>query len=310
MILGKASLASLALGLLVCGSALGCSICRCGDPTFNALGNEGVPQSGFRVALDWDRLEKSQGSAATGDLETLTEERLTLLAAYAASERVAIFARVPYSWRDLREAEDGEVERSKSSGFADPEVYGQIRLWSSAFEGDVGQRASLFAVVGVKTDLGKDNLQRGGERADEHVQPGTGSNDLFGGLAGSYQLNPQSALFASFQYRSTGRNDASYRYGNVWLANLAFERKLSPRLDSAIELNYRHTDRDSVDRFDVRDDNTGGSIAFVTPRVLFNIAGGWVARVSVQLPLSQRSLNGSQDEDPVINLGVTYLIGR
>jgi len=42
--------------------AFACSICRCGDPTFNALGNEGVSQSGLRIALDWDQLEKTQGA--------------------------------------------------------------------------------------------------------------------------------------------------------------------------------------------------------------------------------------------------------
>ena len=29
-----------------------CSICRCGDPTFNALGKEGYVTKGFRLALD------------------------------------------------------------------------------------------------------------------------------------------------------------------------------------------------------------------------------------------------------------------
>ena len=59
---------------------LACSICRCGDPTFNALGKEGVAQTGFRVALDWDEAEKTQGAA--GERDSLHEERETLLMAF------------------------------------------------------------------------------------------------------------------------------------------------------------------------------------------------------------------------------------
>ena len=75
----KAQLLVTMASIVGCISSLACSICRCGDPTFNARGNEGVPQTGIRVAVDWDRLEKSQGSSATGDFESLTEERITLL---------------------------------------------------------------------------------------------------------------------------------------------------------------------------------------------------------------------------------------
>jgi hypothetical protein len=301
------------LGLLAAASAClmglqanACSICRCGDPTFNALGNDGVPQTGFRLALDRDRLEKQQGSRATGDLEELEEERVTALVTYAVSDRIALFGRVPYTRRELTEAEDGG-EKVTTSGLADPELYAQVRLWSSPFEGEVGQRASLFGVFGVKTDLGENRLRRDGERADEHSQPGTGSNDLFAGLAASYQVDPRSALFASFQYRSTGRNDFDYRYGNVWLANLAYEHKLRAGFDGVLELNYRHTDRDSIDRDSGLDDNTGGSIVFVTPRLLFSLGKGWVVRASAQIPLSQSSLNGAQDESTVVSLGITYL---
>src|SRR5689334_15551758 len=78
-----------------CPSTFACSIARCGDPTFNALGNDGVPQSGLRLAVDAERLEKSQGALDDGEFEQLTEERVTLLAAYSVTERFALFARVP-----------------------------------------------------------------------------------------------------------------------------------------------------------------------------------------------------------------------
>src|SRR3954471_21632376 len=114
-------------------SALACSICRCGDPTFNALGKDGVAQTGFRAALDWDQVEKTQGPPDERD--SLREQRETLLMAYGVSDRFDVFARIPYSQRHLTETDGGELERSSASGLADPEIYAQARLWSSPFEG-------------------------------------------------------------------------------------------------------------------------------------------------------------------------------
>jgi hypothetical protein len=289
--------------------ALGCSICRCGDPTFNALGLTGVSLEGVRLALDWDSVEKTQGSAEGGELESAKEQRMTLLLGYNISPDWGVYARLPRSQRDLLEVEDGEEARTHTTGFGDPEIYAQRRLWSSPFEGDVGVRASLFAVAGVKTSWGDNDLSRDGERLDEHTQPGTGSTDWFGGLSGSYQLSRRSALFASVQYRATGANDAGYEYGDVTLANVALEHKLAAHWDGVIETNYRHAGRDRPGFGEAPDQNTGGSVLYLTPRLLVNLGPAWVLRAAVQIPVATH-LNGAQDEDPVYNLGVTYLLKR
>jgi len=295
---------------MVCAApAFSCSICRCGDPTFNALGKEGVAQTGLRVALDWDEVEKTQGSTANNDLDKLREQRTTALLAYGVSDRLSLFARVPYSERELTESGGGDIERTDTSGLADPELYGQVRLWSSPFAGDVGMRTSVYAVGGIKTDWGRNNVSRDGERLDEHAQPGTGSTDWFGGLAGSYQLNPRSALFASVQYRLTGRNEFGYRYGRIGLANLAYEHKLGGRWDAVLEANYRHSGKDEISAAGEMDPDTGGSMLYATPRILFDAGHGWVLRAAAQIPLTQSGLNGEQEEKTVVNLGVTRLLG-
>jgi hypothetical protein len=206
--------------------------------------------------------------------------------------------------------EAGEAEHVSASGLADPEIYAQYRLWASPFEGDVGMRASLYVVGGLKTGWGENDASRDGERLDEHVQPGTGSTDWFAGLSGSYQIDPKSALFVSTQYRHTGRNDAGYRYGRTTLVNVAYERKLTSRWDTVIEANYRHAGRDQVDDTGLLDADTGGSIVYVTPRILFDLGSGWVARASAQVPLSQASLYGAQDEKTVFNVGITKLFAK
>jgi hypothetical protein len=283
-----------------------CSICRCGDPTFNALGKEGVSQSGLRLALDWDQTDKTQGNPADA-FDALHEQRLTVLAAYGFSDRFGVYARLPWSQRELTETAGAESGQSQARGLADPEIYGQVRLWNSAFEGDVGTRSSLFAVFGVKTPWGENNASKDGKRLDEHVQPGTGSTDWFGGLSGSYQINPKSAVFASVQYRLTGRNEAGYQYGRVALINLAYEHKLGARWDGVIEANYRHSGFDQIDASGETDPDTGGSMVYITPRLLLSAGQGWVLRAAAQIPLSQSGLNGYQHEKTVFNLGVTRL---
>jgi hypothetical protein len=294
------------VGAAITMPALACSICRCGDPTFNALGKEGVAQSGWRVALDWDLVKKTQG-IPDDEFDSLREQRSTLLVAYGISDAMGVFARLPYSQRELAETEDGVTEVTRNSGLADPELYGQVRLWHSNFEGDVGVRSSVYAVLGVKTDWGTNDAIKDGERLDEHAQSGTGSTDWFVGLSGSYQINRRSSLFASTQYRHTGRNDFGYRYGRVTLLNLAYEHKIGTRWDAVIEANYRNAAGDQIDTSGTIDPNTGGSITYLTPRVLFHVGGGWVLRASAQIPVLDSGLHGRQDEKPVVNLGVTRL---
>jgi hypothetical protein len=302
-------LGAIGMGAILSLPAQACSICRCGDPTFNALGKEGIAQTGLRLAIDWDQVEKTQGSPDDA-FDELHEQRITLLVAYAVSDRVNLFARVPYSQRELTETEQGESERTRHSGLADPEIYGQVQLWASQFDGAVGIRSAIFAVAGVKTNWGENDASRNGERLDEHVQPGTGSTDWFAGLSGSYQIDPHSAVFASAQYRHTGRNDFGYRYGRIALFNVAYEHKLGTRWDAVLEANYRSAQHDQVDSFGTLDPDTGGSIMYLTPRLLFDAGHGWVVRASAQLPLSNSGLNGAQDEKAVVNFGITYLMNR
>ena len=298
-------------------SARACSICRCGDPTFNALGSNVYATGAFHIALDWDRLSKEQGlfhpdeehgarllprHEGHGETETLVENRVTATLSYSFAERLNVVARIPYSFKTLTEGE----EITDTHGFADPELYALVRLWSSSFGPGLGRRTWLSALAGVKTAWGRNEIVQDGERVDEHAQPGTGSTDLFGGLAFLHLFDEKSALFASAQYRGTGTNDFGYKYGDITLANVAYERKLTEWLDAVLELNYRYAGRDQVDTHGTEDPNTGGSILYLTPRAVFDLGKGLVARVGVQIP-TWRNLNGEQTERAVVNAGLTYL---
>jgi hypothetical protein len=297
--------------------ARGCSICRCGDPTFNALGTDVYKDGAFRVSLDWERFDKEQGllaeegapAAKHGDegaaagREAVIENRFTTALSYTFGERAVAVARVP--WSSRRTSEVGSPTGT-SRDLADPELYALVRLWSSDFTGGLGRRAWLSALGGVKTAWGKNDLARGGARLDEHLQPGTGSTDWFGGLSGLYLLDTRSSLFASVQYRRTGTNDFAYRYGDTRLVNFGYERKLGRIWDAAVELNFRDAGEDRIDAGGTLDPNTGGRLLYLSPRLIVDLGKGLVGRLAVQVPV-YKSLSGDQRERAVANVGLTYL---
>ncbi|HEY3570375.1 MAG TPA: hypothetical protein VGP73_20760 [Thermoanaerobaculia bacterium] len=298
--------------------ARACSICRCGDPTFNALGTDVYKDGAFRVSLDWERFDKEQGlfgeeetpAAKHGKAESLPgresviENRFTTALSYTFGERAIAVARLPWSTRSTSETGIGTTGTSQD--LADPEIYGLVRLWSSQFTGGLGRRAWISALGGVKTAWGKNDLAQGGERLDEHLQPGTGSTDWFGGLSSVYLLDSHSSLFGSVQVRRTGTNDFDYRYGDSTLANLGYERKLGRIWDAAVELNFRNAKEDRIDATGTLDPNTGGRLLYVTPRVIVDLGKGVVGRLAIQVPV-YKDLNGDQRERTVANVGLTYL---
>ena len=306
--------------LLAPPPARACSICRCGDPTFNALGTDVYKEGALRVSLDWERFDKEQGllpgeedapvaarrGSADSSLgrEAVVENRFTTALSYTFGERAVAVARLPWSTRTTSETGIGTTGTSQD--LADPELYGLVRLWSSEFTGGLGRRAWISALGGVKTNWGKNDLTQGGDRLDEHLQPGTGSTDWFGGLSSVYLLDSRSSLFGSAQVRRTGTNDFGYRYGGSTLLNLGYERKVGRIWDGALELNFRNTSRDRIDADGTLDPNTGGKLLYLTPRLVVDLGKGVVGRLAVQVPL-YKDLNGDQRERAVANVGLTYL---
>lgn len=294
--------------------ASACSMCRCGDPTFNALGTDVYNEGAFRIALDWERFAKQQGilpeegaaaveSAAAGlGHESVVENRFTTALSYTFHDRVVAVARVPFTSRDMT-APDG---RASQDGLSDPELYALARIWSSEFAPGMGRRAWISVLGGVKTAWGQNDIAKQGARLDEHLQPGTGSTDWFGGLSGVYLFNSRSSFFGSTQYRRTGTNSAGYKYGNIAMANAGYEHKLGKRFDGAVELNFRDAGRDVLDGSGALDPNTGGALLYLSPKLIVDLSKGLVGRLAIQIPVAD-GLNGEQKEKVVANFGFTYL---
>ena len=291
--------------------ASACSICRCGDPTFNALGAAIYTPGRFRLALDWERFDKENGvsdpeSGAIVGNDAEVENRFTLSAAYSFGENFTLVGRLPISVRNLTTTDESGAETTHTTGLSDPDFTALFRVWASDAAPGLGRRAWVSLVAGVKTPWGRNDLEENGERLDEHAQSGTGATDVYGGLSAVVLLDPQSSFFASFQYRRTGTNDHDYQYGRTTTANLAYERKLGRVVDAILETNWRHAEQDVVDADGNRDPNTGGDVVYVTPRLVLDLGGGILGRVGVQIPIV-KSLYGDQTERANVNVGLTVL---
>ena len=168
------------IGLAALGAArptIACSICRCGDPTFNALGTDIFSPGAFRLALDWDRISKSQGPP--DETESTVQNSVTATVSYSFGEYVNLVARVPYTFNSLTETAHHGMEKvgrvrgldavngtthetsevTSTSGLSDPEFFVWARLWASDLVPGLGRRAWVSAQVGVKTAWGQDDLK-------------------------------------------------------------------------------------------------------------------------------------------------------
>jgi hypothetical protein len=295
--------------------ASACSMCRCSDPVLSALGEGRYTYGGFQIAVDWNRLDQTQGSEGHeeperggrlfkhgGDFEEQVRNTVTATISYGWHERLTLVAQVPYSFNELTE----EDEVQKADGVSDPLFFVYGRIWASKFEQGLGRRAWLWAVFSVKTPWGENDVTVDGERLDEHVQPGTGATNLAGGLSGLYLIDEKSSLYASAMYTGTGRNEFGYKYGDNVQANVYYDRKLNDWLDAVLEVNYLFAKRDQVDTLGLVDPDTGGNSLYLTPRVAVNVVRGLVARAAAQFPVWE-DLNGVQDIKPAFSAGLTYV---
>lgn len=299
-------LVGLVLATATVPQALACSMCKCGDPTFSALGTQVFVANKFRFTVDWTRFQKSAAEqpedapivAGTRTTRSLANERvinngeemrIALGFAYSFKDRLTVLASVPFAKHQLSNAD----ESLDSSGLADPELTAVVRVWREA-----------SAVVAIKTPWGEDSAQENGERLDQHVQSGTGSTDWTLGGSIVHQTGNVTAIYGSLMHRFTGANRYGYEYGDAWLGNVGVQRRFNRRVSGSAEVNARDAGQDRVNDDGEIDPHSGGRVVYVSPRLLLNLGHEVVARIGLQLPVYER-LDGVQNEKVNFQVGLT-----
>ena len=281
---------------LVPRAAEPCSLCQCGDPAFALMGSQLFVPRTWHLGLSADRYAKDQiAEDDPGTREKEVENRVTLSASRTFGDRWTLVGRLPFADRTITTSSD----HASLSGMSDPELVAHYRL-------SAPQPGTWLSVsLGLRPGWGRHDAQRDGVRAEQHLQPGTGAMGIEPGLSFSRVVGDAhpGSIFGSAMGRFNGRNDAGYHYGNAVLANLGYERRLGRRLNAVLEANFRHAARDEPARGEA-DPNTGGSMLYLSPRILVKLDRTLFLRLGVQVPVV-KDLYGDQDEKVNLFTGLT-----
>jgi hypothetical protein len=240
-------------------------------------------------------------------------QQLDLYLSFTPIDRLTLTLDVPYRFHSSAHREPGE--RWSGAHNSGP---GDVALWLSSVlwrDREVLPTTWIEGRVLLKGPTGRSDARIDGGR-DPHIQLGTGSWDFGVGLAAARRLT-RGSFYGSVLYRVNTEGSWDYEYGDVFLANAAFEAPFShavgiPGLDwitPGLELNFRsaRADYSRGERFE----HSGGTIAYATPSLRFRLPrmgerGAASLRLAAQIPLGQGGLHGRQHERTTFMAGLLF----
>jgi hypothetical protein len=296
------------LALLVVASALliaprpggACSVCGCGDPLLTSSDPAAIAGL-LRVQLDTEYLRVDAGNEEDPRrTDQLTQWSYRLNLAYRPIDALSLSLTVPLVDKAIRAAGAGtSVTTSDTLGLGDVELAARYALWRRVNLG-TGRYQEAAVALGTSTPTGQNDRRSGGERIDEHGQPGTGAWGPFAGL--HYRFEQGSWLaFASLSGRLHTENGHGYAYGPavLWSVHGQFFPAKRLALDLGIDGRDAAADEDHGEKVV----NTGGTVVSLAPGVYVNAVGGAWLFVRGQLPFVRR-FRGEQDQLPSVITGV------
>lgn len=228
-------------------------------------------------------------------------DALVSVLAYGASEKLALFATLPYLKKELRQS--GGVRRS-SKGLGDLTIFGRYTL----FQRDgIGRTLRLGAIAGIKAPTGDDDETDALGRLPIPLQSGTGSWDSFIGVVASSETL-RGGFHSQLTYQAkTAAND--FEAGDVSRLDLSWQRRVWPRalnpssdafVYGVLEANIIHSRKSTVSG--QVNDNSGGTTIFITPGIQY-ASKKLILEAAIQIPVYQ-DLNGTAlENDYVLRTG-------
>ncbi len=284
--------------------AFACSVCGCGDPLLTS--NDPAAITGtLRLQLDTEYLRMDAGNDADPALtDRLRQWSHRFNAVYRPTDTLSFSATLPLVSKSIRTVGGGtSVTASDVTGLGDVELAARYAPWRRLNLGN-GRVQELAVSAGTSMPTGPNDLRSGGERIDEHGQPGTGAWGPFAGV--HYRLEQGRWLaFGSVSARAHSENDHGYRYGAALLWSVHGQYSPARRVVLDLGVDGRHAQADQGSGASVP--NTGGSVLSVAPGVYLDAFGGTWLFVRGQVPFYQR-LRGVQDQLPTVVAGVQYQI--
>ena len=283
--------------LLLSAPVLACSACGC-SLTSDWVGEGLTGQPGLRAELRYDYLPqtdlRTRGHRVGPDETALPNEReierytrnhyVTASLDYMPNAKWGVTVQLPYILRphDTVAEGDTEVSHSRTDGLGDLRIVGR-------FQGFGGPGVSGVQ-LGLKLPTGGFRTRfasgpQAGEFVDRGLQAGTGTTDAivgayhFGKLAGRFDW------FVSAQAQVPLNRRDDFRPGVAVVASGGIDyagwRGIVPQL----QVNVRHTARDTG--FNSDGENSGGTLAYISPGASVRLTARTIAFAQVQLPVYQ-----------------------
>ncbi len=294
------SLFALLLAVTTAGRAMACSQCMCGTP-FPADVLGGVVPVRFTYGLEERYLSKSNALDEGPGSEEEREHRVGAFALWRPLNRLAVLARLPYSFKEITTLVPGEAATvDRAHGLGDGEVTAMVGVVHVSGQHPV----SLGLVAGAVAPTGANELKdSSGQRLDAHLQTGTGAWTGTAGLNLVMSAVDVGTWEASVLGRVSGTNVHGYRYGAVALYNLGLTSRTWNDLRLLMQLNGRSAARDQLEDGTLGD-NTGGTVVYAAPGVRWASGLGVGLEAAVQIPIVQ-ALYGVQNEHTTARLSLT-----
>lgn len=243
----------------------------------------------------------------------------SLSASYGITDDLTLNVQLPYVTRKgIRAGEDDgsgpEVHPHDDIGeLGDASALLQYKVYDDKFK--------VALIAGLKAPTGKDNVRFEGEVLEADLQSGTGSWDLFGGVAFTKDFEDFS-LHSDLLYKHNNKGVGNSDLGDIFTYNVALSYTLIDHkphvcltgskeenhhgysVDTFIELNG---ERAREDRFNGSlANNTGHNIIFATTGLQVSTENNYSFFVSISVPVYQ-DMNGVQND---VNYRSTIGIGK
>lgn len=275
--------------------AQACSACSCGDPTLTVMGSEQPFAGRLRLSTEL-RYRTDQVGEPGVDALALQELRLDLGASYAPRDWWVLSATAPVVFRDLTFA---NLSNERAAGLGDVELRGKAIV----FQRESFRTRHLFGVmVGAKLPTAPLLRDSKGRTLSADAQAGTGSLDAQLGLSYAYFARPWS-LYASVTGLAPVLARKELVTGPSLRTTVAVQRHLDDAFAVQLGVDTRHDRPTLIDG--TPDADSGGSIAFLSPELLFSPRTDLLLIATVRIPVLNR-LQGFHREGYFFSVGAIF----
>jgi hypothetical protein len=285
---------SVLLAVLLPASAQACSTCMVGDPTQSLMGAEKPYEDRLRMSLDY--LSRSEELGREGfNKKTIDEQRFSLSAAYAPSRRWMLGVSLPYVNREL---ESFNLSKESVSSIGDVTV----TVKNFMQEKTAMQKHMYGFLGGLKLPTASEQTDASGAPLDFDVQAGQGATVLNAG--GWYaHFNFPYLFYASASYHVASEGYQDFQAGDALTYNATAQYATGYSLSYYLGLEGRSSQSDTFDGVD--DPDSGGTIVFAAPGIIYTVMTDLLINAVVKLPVVD-ALDGDHEEGTIISIGVTY----